>query len=76
LRKCEEILEISPVDFLCDLTETPRFWDEPSWASIAGYRHAVVEVSEGEAEAHGPDWKSGFYFVRMGLEEAYVRLMA
>ena len=72
---------MSPNDYLCDLSETPRFDIPPppkgvrvimGSPALRGYRHIVVEVNEAEATAR---WKPGRYYnPRITPTEAYERL--
>jgi hypothetical protein len=72
LNECEENLDVSPVDYLCDLSETPHFGNQNN--PLAGNQHVVVEAGKAEAETYGRDWKPGFYRARVTPEEAYKRL--
>jgi hypothetical protein len=82
LIESEEKLHVSPVDYLCDLSESPRFdtVDESSAKTVRvemglpnlrDYKHVVVEVSEEDVIAYGGAWKPGFYRAHITPDEAY-----
>src|SRR5882672_1605980 len=76
LSNCEELLDLSPVDYLCGLESTPHFGEfgGNNLGTVAGYRHVIVEVGEVDAAAGGRGWKPGFYRVRMSPAAVYDKL--
>lgn len=74
LEKCQELLSLTPCDYICDLSKRPIFEttatppndvvrvDMGKGAPV--YRNVVVEVGEDEALSRGGGWKPGLYRVR------------
>ncbi len=73
LDTCVKTLGLEERHWISALTSTPRFGDQTSRLSgIAGYRHVVCEIDDGESGVSG--WKAGFYRVDVSPAEAVERL--
>ena len=68
-----ELFELTPGQFVSDLTVTPRFGDMKRDLTWAGFKQVLVEVERGEATKS--KWKSGFYASRIKPKEGFRRLI-
>jgi hypothetical protein len=65
------VLELDPEDIAAPISDPPRFGELDHDLTWMGYRHVIVEVTEGEANQ---SWPAGFYKTRLTPAEAAFRL--
>ena|SRR5947209_9327214 len=72
LAECKSLLKITENAYLGDDPKAVRFNPGQQLATIAGYKHVVVEVEAREAQ--DGKWKAGFYHSPLSPSEAMMAL--